>query len=99
MHRFEETTDWDQVTSYANMYSHRKEYCSEAMMCKPEMFVFKRYDFPFLLVVLISIANKCSDPTTPHEEDWTKECFTCHAVANHIEVNSCAEQLLVIFNI
>lgn len=42
MSRFEETSDWDAVASFGSLLPTQRSYCTEALMCKPEMFVFKR---------------------------------------------------------
>lgn len=38
--RFEQTTDWDKVSSPANLYRHQKEFCMEAGLCFSEHFSF-----------------------------------------------------------
>jgi hypothetical protein len=78
LRRFEETLDWDKVSSFANIYPHVKGYCTEAMLCQPEYFEFK------------------GEASSPEEEDWSDECFTCHAIAGHLEVGILRSYLLLL---
>lgn len=48
MYRFQDTSDWDAVATIQYLVPHQRQYCVDAMMCKPEMFVFQRLSDPQL---------------------------------------------------